>query len=489
VKEEPVKLRAFAIGVALAALTASLCVDLALARNEHCAGGIQYVVGGMRDKEKGNTEDYVNQMRKAVAQLEMCAEGDPADFEAMGYLGWAYCELDSAGPAGAAFKKCMDGLAAKGDKKLQQWKDNRQSYWVKYYNDGITKMKAAQELYPDLGPKPKNDGDAEVRMFNDARAKYEQAIVTFTKATLLKPEDVTAYLSMGQAYQFVGRFDAAEAALKAGLAMAPSDTLLNTAMMNLRKNKAIQLITDKKYDEAIAFYQDLLQAEPGNGEMQLGLGNAAFEKAQTAGLSDADKKRWFKTAGEAWAKAGEVKTGDFDLAYNSGVAFQNGGDPVQAETQFRRALVLNPEDSDVARALGRSLIDQGKYVEAVAAVFKALQKNPKKSELHQLLGAAYDKGGNKPKSQESAMVFMAMRSGTPVADASAAATAATGVAEANTLKALGKPDQVLIWKADQETYSTWIYWARSLAFHFKAGNLVMKSDWSSAGTVTNTPAK
>ena len=40
------------------------------ARNEHCAGGIQYVVGGLKDKQKGNTDDYLRQMNKAVQQLQ-----------------------------------------------------------------------------------------------------------------------------------------------------------------------------------------------------------------------------------------------------------------------------------------------------------------------------------------------------------------------------------------------------------------------------------
>ncbi len=481
------KLRPFAIGAAVAALTALALGDAVQARNEHCAGGIQYVVGGMRDKDKGNTEDYHNQMVKAVQQLEMCAEGDPADFEAMGYLGWAYCELDSAGPAGRAFKKALDGLAAKGDKKLQQWKDNRQGYWVRYYNDGINKMKAAQELYPEMGLKPKDSSDAEVRMFNDARAKYASAIESFVKARLLKPEDPVAYLSMGQAHQFLGDFDAAEATFKSGLEVAPGDTLLTGSMLNLRKNKALKLTNEKRYDEAVAFYTELLVAEPTNADLLLGLGNAYFEMAGAA--ADTTKKRLFRSAGEAWARAGAVRPAEFDLAYNAGVALQNGGEAVKAEAQFRRALALNPDDADVVRALGTCLIEQGKFDEAVALIHKAILKDPKKPELHQRLGMAYDRGGNKAKSQEEAMVFLALRSGKPVADAAAAAAAATAPAEVNTLKAAGKPDQILEWRSDPDTYLTWVYWTKGLAFHFKAGNLVMKSDWAAPATASGAPRK
>ena len=91
--------------------------SLASARNPHCAGGIQYVVQGLKDKDAGNAEDYSREMNKAVDQLTQCSTEDPADLEAVGYLGQALAELDSCGPSGAAFQKAIEGLTAKGDKK------------------------------------------------------------------------------------------------------------------------------------------------------------------------------------------------------------------------------------------------------------------------------------------------------------------------------------------------------------------------------------
>ncbi len=78
------KPRAIASVVLLGAAATFSLAGSAAARNPHCAGGIQYVVGGLRDKDKGMTEDYLRQMNKAVAQLEMCASEDPADLEALG---------------------------------------------------------------------------------------------------------------------------------------------------------------------------------------------------------------------------------------------------------------------------------------------------------------------------------------------------------------------------------------------------------------------
>ena len=115
-----------------------LVAGVASARNPHCAGGLQYYSQAMNDKMKGNTEDYQREMNKAVDQLAQGATEDPQDFEALGYLGWAYAELDSAGPAGQAFKAAIAGLQAKGDKKrVDVVLTNRDSYWARAYNAGI----------------------------------------------------------------------------------------------------------------------------------------------------------------------------------------------------------------------------------------------------------------------------------------------------------------------------------------------------------------
>jgi len=159
-----VNVRGIGVGIALASLASLLLPGAAGARNPHCAGGIQYVVGGLRDKDKGNTEDYRRQMAKALSQLESCAAEDSVDFEAIGYLGWAYAEVESCGLSGRWFAKAIDGLAAKGDKKKAGVAtNNRDSYWANKLNDGISKIGSAQAAYPDFTKKPENDADVTLK--------------------------------------------------------------------------------------------------------------------------------------------------------------------------------------------------------------------------------------------------------------------------------------------------------------------------------------
>ena len=65
----------------LAVLGLALGSSVALARNFHCAGGIQYVIQGTKEKDKGNLDDARRIFGKAVAQLTECTTEDPTDSE------------------------------------------------------------------------------------------------------------------------------------------------------------------------------------------------------------------------------------------------------------------------------------------------------------------------------------------------------------------------------------------------------------------------
>ncbi len=474
------------------AMTAALALSLAapaLARNMHCAGGIQYVVQGLRDKDKGNTEDYLRQMNKAVEQLNTCATEDPKDFEALGYLGWAYAELDSAGPAGVWFDKAVAGLSEGGDKKkLDMVATNRESYWAKAFNDGIRNIQDAQQAYSDYSKEPSAD---EKPLKDEATAKYEAAIASLTRAKLLKPASAMTLRNLGTAYALMGRYDEAEAVLRNGLTEAASDTSvgqLGEALRMVRSNKAGGLLDAKKYDEAIVYYQELSKQEPGNSDHFMGMANALFSRAQ--GSTDAAKKKAdYKAAGEAYAKASALKPTDGDLAFNTALSFQNAQEWASAEGAWRKAIELKPEEVDAKSSLGAVLAEQSKYEEAAKTVHAALaQAKPDNvKNLYRQLGAIYSRAGANAKATELLTLYLAMNQGTMAPEAAAAAGALKGVA-ATTLGANGTPDQVWNWKGNGSEFQSWFYFAKKLGFTFDpaTGALVQKSDWGTPGAI---PAK
>lgn len=462
------KLRSLSAG-----LTAAMCLSLvavAYARNPHCAGGIQYVVQGLRDKDKGNTEDYQRQMNKAVDQLSMCATEDGEDHEALGYLGWAYAELDSMGPAGDAFTKAIAGLQAKGDKKRYEVvSNNRESYWARRYNDGINAVGAGQQF-------------AEAGAKDEAHGKYEEAITKLTQAKLLKPASAATLRNLAVAYAADGRFDEAEAVLRNGLTEAAADTavsLLQDALRITRANKAGKLLDEKKYDEAITYYTELSKNEPTSADHLMGLGNAYFSRAATK--QDAAKKADYKLSGDAYAKAFQVKKEDANLVFNAALAYQNASELALAEGQWREAVKLNSKDAEALSSLGSVLADESKFDEAVRVLHQAVAEKPDNKVYFRQLGAAYSKAGNNVKSTEMLMIYLAMDKGTAAADAAAAAKGAkAGSGAANTLGATGSPDKVLDWEYDNRKLQTWIYGGKKQAFTFDsaAGSLVQKSDWN-----------
>lgn len=470
-----------------AALCLVVLAGTAYARNPHCAGGIQYVVNGMKDKDKGNQEDYERQMHKAVAQLEMCSSEDPEDFEAIGYLGWAYAELGDYGKAGEAFNTSIEGLTAKGDKKKVEWaKNNRESYWANAFNAGIGSINTARELFDPYDKTPADD--AEKALKDEATKNYEAAVTSLKNASALKPTDAQTARNLGIAYALMGRYDEAAGIFQKGLAATPDDKDLQESLKSVRTQHANKLIEEKKYDEAIAYFADLVKGSPKDADLYLGQADATFRKAQA--LEGDARAAGFDGAGDLYAKAAELKGGDADLSFNAALAFQNAGKHQKAVVQWEKTLSLRPDDIDALTAYAAALSEVGKPQEATEALLKALAKKPKEATIHRQLGAVYTKANDNEKATEELMVYLALSKGAAVDDPAAQASKAAKSSDAGkTLAKMGAPEELTPWEADGEKYETWFYWTKHKAYHFKGGALQVESDWSASAKYATAGSK
>ncbi len=460
--------------VACAAFLAVVLAGVAEARNPNCAGGIQYVVQGMRDKEKGNLEDYRREMLKAVDRLVVCSSEDSTDLEALAYLGWAYAEIDSAGPAGQAFQKAIDGMKAKGDKKLEWAQNNRESYWAKNFNDGVAKINAGQTAYPDFTKEPADD--AEKSLKTEAASKYAEAIAALERASLLKPGDARTMRNLGTVYAYMGDFVRAEAIMRQGLQAAPGDTALMDAVQTVRRQYANKLIDEKKFDEAIGFFTDLLKTSPNDADLHLGLADAYFKRA-FAREGDA-KKVDFKAAGDEYAKSAALKPGDPDMIFNSALSYQNAAEFELAVGQWREFLKVKPEDTDAMSALGSALAELKKYDEAAAVLNKAVNLKPKDKNLHRQLGAVYAKAENNELSTGEVMVYLALNGGQAAENpAEAAQKDPAKSAAAAVLASQGPPEELRYWEGQGQKFETWFYWNKKVAYTFSGGVQVARCDW------------
>jgi tetratricopeptide (TPR) repeat protein len=468
------------------ALLALVLAGSAEARNPNCAGGIQYVVLGMRDKDKGNIEDYEREMLKAVDRLSLCAEQDPHDLEALAYLGWAYAEIDSAGPAGEAFEKAIEGLKAKGDKKAEWAENNRESYWAKNFNEGIAAIQAAETAYPEFTKEPENEADAALK--GEAEKRYAEAIAALTRASLLKPGDPRTARNLGTAYALMGDLLTAESVLREGLEAAPGDSDLVNSLALTRKSYASNLLDAKQFDEAISFYADLVKDDADDPDLHTGLADAYFKRA-FEGEGDA-RKADYKLAGDEYAAAAGLKPGESDLVFNSALAYQNAGEFAMAETQWRAYLEIKPDDIDAMSALGSTLAELKQFDAAAAVLHQAVNMTPREKTLHRQLGGVYARADNQPKSYEEMVVYIALERGVTAEDpAEAAGKAAGGSNAARVLDSAGAPEELRYWEAEGQKYETWIYWSKNLAYTFRGGRQVAKSDWGAPPPPLDQPSE
>jgi Flp pilus assembly protein TadD len=272
----------------------------------------------------------------------------------------------------------------------------------------------------------------------------------------------------------MGDFEGAEATFRQGLAAAPNDSDLTQALRSARTNRANQLIHDKKTDEAIAYFQDLLKDDPKDGDLWAGIGDAQFTKARDA-QGDA-KKPAFKAAADSYAKAAALKPESSELAFNAAICYQNADDMASAETQWRAVLKTKPDDKEALTELSNVLAEQKKFPEAVTMAQKALALDPKDKNAHKQLGAIYNKSQDNLHSKQALLAFLALDKGHEVP----APTDASGAAGQKLVASAGKPDLIVDWDADNAKYETFFYWAKGQAYHFGGGAQLEKTDWSAA---------
>jgi tetratricopeptide (TPR) repeat protein len=474
-----VKLRAIATAGLVAGLLAGVHGGVAEARNSNCSGGILYVTQALGAREKQDLAESRKLFLKAVNRLSLCASEDPNDFEAQGYLGWAYAEVDSAGPAGVWFQKALAGLRTKGDKKaLEMVSNNRRSFWVNAYNAAIGKMKDAEALYPDFNVAPASEADSVT--WNEARNAYAAAIAQFTRAQQLDPSDPTPLKSTANAYTLMGRDSMAEQVYLEAAKTMPDDTTIVQALRAIRNDRGMRLIDRGQPDAAIAVFTQLIQEEPANPNRYAGLGDACFEKAQTT-RPDSAARPIYKAAGDAYAKASDLNRTESSIAFNSGISYYSAHEFALAEPVLRRAVGLKADNGQYQSYLASTLAALKKFDEAAQSFASALAAAPKDPEVHRQLGIAYNFAGVGQRASQAFLVARSLdRRAKSADDPAAVARAATGPM-VRIRESAGIPDQVNDWAVQSGTeiqkIQTWYYWSKKTAYHLM-GNDTVQSDWS-----------
>jgi tetratricopeptide (TPR) repeat protein len=206
----------------------------------------------------------------------------------------------------------------------------------------------------------------------EADKKYAEAIEHYREFLRLLPDDQNApraYVLLGRALGQVGRLDEAADAFAQVLRMWPRDLDGRAGLADVR-------LQQRRYDEAIAIYREVIGLDANNPAAYTNLGIA---------LVGLDREG---DAVPVFTKAVELEPDDPALRRNLGNALAAVGRLDEAFEQYTRALSLSPADARLHRDLGLVLVAQGQYVEAAAQFRRALDLDPANAETRAALALA-----------------------------------------------------------------------------------------------------
>lgn len=239
--------------------------------------------------------------------------------------------------------------------------------------------------------------------------RYKDAEALFGKFYESNSSDVRGLIGLAETYAAQHQWDRAFTLLKAELAKDPKRDQIRAVLGSIA-------FRAKRYDEAIAFYRELVQHNPKAGEIYMRIGDCYREKGdlieaakyyqQARQLRPNDPEAHLQLAVlfDSMGRRAEAKliyeqvlrlNPEHPYALNN-LAYlitETGGDLSQALSLAQRARLRMPDHPDVADTLGWILMRQNLNDAAIRVFQELVQKDPNRSTFHYHLGAAlYQKG-------------------------------------------------------------------------------------------------
>jgi len=231
------------------------------------------------------------------------------------------------------------------------------SIWLKYnWNEYVRQRNQLFELV--------NDGDGYEALHNRGLAhadmgNYDSAIVDYTAALRIKPDDSNALFNRGLAYYYKGDYDRAITDYTAALRIEPD-------YYEALHDRGLAYSDKHDYDRAIADYIAALRIKPDDSNALFNRGLAYYDKGdydraiadytQVIRLNPNDASAYNS---RAWTYAYYMKT-NYD----------------QALTDINQALSLDPDNTNYLDTRGWVYLGMGDYNNAIADFEAVLQINP-----------------------------------------------------------------------------------------------------------------
>ena len=310
---------------------------------------------GSAPPELTRAEDLIQKRDYGAAEplLRKVVASDPANYVAWFDLGFAENGLGKTDESIAAYKK---SVAAKAD--VFETNLNLGIQLAKADQpDAEQFLRAATQLTPTSHPAEGRER-AWLSLAHVLEAeKPDDAVAAYRQAATLQPKDPEPHLAAGLLLEKQSKFSDAESEYKQALALDPSSEDALTGLANLYMH-------GRRFPKAEEYLRKVVAAQPEQVAAHIQLGRVLAAE----GKND---------AAVAELQAG-AKLAPADLSVQRDLAdlYYAAGKNDQAEATYRGLLVGHPNDAELHRGLGQSLLRQKKFPAAQLEFLAAVKLKP-----------------------------------------------------------------------------------------------------------------
>ena len=344
-----------------------------------------YLLGTIYDN-KGDTE-------LAVASFKACLEIDPAFHPARETLLQVYQRVGLSQQAVDLLEETLKQMPSSNDYN---------TIGVMYYRTGetdqaIAAFRKSLEMNP-YDPTPRNNL---YQIFRERGIEalnvkaYQKAAVYFGEALHFKPEDALLYRLMGDAYARNGDLKNGIAQYRKAFEFDPADLEIKQNLAGYLSNYGVELTGARRWEEAIASYQEALQLTPTLNIAYANLVDVLWKRANTHRKSGHIDK-----AIDAYLELIQVDA-DTDAHSLLGELYLKKGAYPQAIDAFRSVFSAQPDDWQSRKNLvaayhhyAQHLDSKERYNEAIDQLQRALALSPKQVNLRLSLINTYQLAGD-----------------------------------------------------------------------------------------------
>jgi tetratricopeptide (TPR) repeat protein len=277
---------------------------------------LAFLLFGCRSKEVESALIYINQQNdwnKAMEQLTMAVQVNPADVEAHVLLGEGYGRRAEYQKMNEHFDTAMKFMAAPGKsdaKFVEKINAERDRFWRQTFNKGVENAK---------------------------NAKLQEAAVDFNNCIVIDPSRPEAYRNMAFVNERTENFEGAMKNYEEVIRINPKDT---ETMSQLGRLYTVA----KQYDKTIEMMDKILAVDPVNVD-------AIAQKAMAYDFLGESEKAF-----AAYAEALSRRPDDADLHFNLGRLYFIKEDFENAVNEFKKVLDKNPDDLESNVNIGNAYL-------------------------------------------------------------------------------------------------------------------------------------